>query len=94
MARARADLEHTLVRLDSELLQDARLHFGCPHELPAIPFTDAQWSLHVGERERAVGRRYELFALDDEQQIEHRLVEHVPGSHLLLNHVEARLFDV
>ena len=38
--------------------------------------------------------RHELFALDHVQQVEHVLVQHVPRTDLLFDHVEAGLFDI
>jgi len=54
----------------------------------------AQGKLHVGKCERAVLRRHELLALDERQQVEHRLIEHVPRADLALDHVRPRSFDV
>jgi hypothetical protein len=49
---------------------------------------------HVDKGQRLVGQRHEIFALDDRQQLQHMGVEHVPGADLLLDHVEAGLFEV
>ena len=38
--------------------------------------------------------RHVVLAAHGEQEVEHVLVEHVPRADLLLDHVEARLFDV
>jgi hypothetical protein len=38
--------------------------------------------------------RDEVLALDDGEQFEHARIQHIPGADLLLDHVEAGLFDV
>jgi len=98
VARAGADLQHPLVRLDLQLLQEARLHLGRKHRLAAVVGAvrrgQAQRHLHVGERQLPVLRRHELLAPDHQQQVEHGLVEHLPGADLLLDHVVAGALDV
>ena len=54
----------------------------------------AERDLHVGEGEPGVRRGDELLALHLEEQAEHGRVEDVPRPDLLLDHVEAGLFDV
>ena len=67
----------------------------CPYRIIAgVDFADPQRDLHVGEGERPVRRRHERLTLDDEQQVQHRLVEHVPWPHLLLDHVESCLLEI
>jgi hypothetical protein len=56
--------------------------------------TTAKRYLEIGEREIAVSRRHELLALDRRQQVQHVRIQHVPGTHLLLDHVEACALDV
>ena len=41
-----------------------------------------------------MGGRNEILAAHREQEVEHVLVEHLPGANLLLDHVEARLLDI
>jgi len=53
-----------------------------------------QRHLGVDEGQRAIRRRDEVLALDHREQRQHALVQHVPGADLLLDHVEAGLFDV
>jgi hypothetical protein len=77
------------VRLERQLLHDARLHLGLHHRLPV-----AQRDLQVGEGEGCMLRRDEILALHLEQELEHGRIEHLPGADLLLDHVEARLLDV
>src|SRR5579859_2153613 len=89
IAAAGADLEHAVGLAQGKLLQHARLESGWPH-----PLAFADRDLHVAEGQRAMRRRYELLARHDVEQVEHVLVEYVPGPDLLLDHVEAGLFDV
>ena len=89
VAAAGADLEHAVGLVHVELLQHARLELGLPH---ALAF--AERDLQVGERERAVLRRHELLARHDVEQVEHVLVEHLPGADLLLDHIGARLLEI
>ncbi|MPN51547.1 hypothetical protein SDC9_199195 [bioreactor metagenome] len=89
VAAAGADFQDLVGFLDAEFLQHLGFDFRGQHGLAA-----ADRDFHVGEGQVAIGRRHEIFALDDEEQVEHFRVEHVPRTNLLLHHVEARLFDV
>src|SRR6185369_8713850 len=89
VAGAGADLEDALVALHRELLEQPRLDLRLEHRLAV-----RQRHLRVDERERAVGGRHEVLALDDREQRQHALVEHIPWADLLLDHVEAGLLDV
>jgi hypothetical protein len=88
VARAGADFQHLFVLLHLQLLQHACFHARRQHA-----FAFGQGQLHVHEGQRLVGQRHEVFALDDRQQGQHFRVEHVPGADLLLDHVEAGLFQ-
>jgi tetratricopeptide (TPR) repeat protein len=83
---ARADFEDAVRFTHVELLQHARLELGLPHPL-AFP----KGYLQVGEGKRPMLRRNELLARHDIEQIEHVLIQHLPGADLLLDHVGARL---
>jgi hypothetical protein len=89
IAAAGADLEHPLVLARRELLHDARLDLR-RHHLLALADRD----LHVGEGERATGGGQEVLARHGVEQVENRLVEHLPGADLLLHHVGACLIEV
>ena len=89
VARAGTDLEDALVALHAEFLEQPGLDLGLQHRLAA-----RQGHLGVDERHRAIGGRQEVLALDDRQQRQDVLVEHLPGADLLLDHVEAGLLDV
>jgi hypothetical protein len=88
-AGARADLEHGLVALHLQLLQQTRLELRREHVLAL-----GQRHLGVHERQRAVGGGHEVLALDGGEQLEHGRIQHLPGPDLLFDHVEAGLFDV
>ena len=60
----------------------------------SIVLAVAERDFHVGKGQRAVLRRHEVFAVQAQQQVEHVLVEHVPGPDLLLDHVEAGAFEI
>jgi hypothetical protein len=89
VAGAGADLEDALVALHRELLEQPRLDLRLEHRLAV-----RQRHLRVDERERAIRRRHEVFALDDRKQRQHALIENFPRPDLLLDHVEAGLLDV
>jgi hypothetical protein len=54
----------------------------------------ADGNFQVREGEGAVRGRHELLARHEIEQIEHVLVEHLPGADLLLDHVGARLLEI
>src|SRR5450631_1822058 len=89
VARSGSHLVHALVGANAELLQDARLDLRLHHR-----FAVAQGNLEVGEGEVAALRGDEILALQLEEEIEDLGIEHLPGSDLLLDHVEAGLLDV
>jgi hypothetical protein len=89
VARAGADLEHPLVLLQGELLQQPRLDLRRKHGLTA-----GQRHLGVDEGQTGAARGHEILALDDGEDREHVLIQHLPGADLLLDHVEAGLLDV
>ena len=60
----------------------------------SISLAVAERDFHVGERERAVGAGTKSSRRTAEEQVEHVLVEHLPGADLLLDHVEARAFEI
>jgi hypothetical protein len=70
-------------------LQDATFDLRCEHRLPV---TDRH--VHVGKREIAVFRRDEGFARHPGHRVEHAQVEHVPGAHLLLDHLAPCELDI
>ena len=87
IAASGADFQHAVGALaHGQLLEDPRFHLGLPHALAL-----AERDVDIGEGERAVLRKNELLARHQVQQIEHVLIEHLPGADLLLDHVEARL---
>jgi hypothetical protein len=89
VACARADLEHAIALPQHELLQHARFHLRRPHPV-AVP----ERQFEIGQRERPISLRHEVLAVHGKEQVEHARVEHVPGTDLLLDHVEARLLVV
>ena len=95
-AGAGADFQHLLVLGHGQVLQQARFDARLQHHLAGGDggFAVLQRNLQVRKGQRAVLRRHEVFAPHGGQQVEHVGVEHVPGTNLLLDHVEAGLFDV
>ena len=79
-----------------QVLQHARFHARRQHDLAGGHglFAGLERNFQVGERQRAVRRRHEVFAPHGRQQVQHVGIQHVPGTDLLLDHVEAGLFDV
>lgn len=53
-----------------------------------------QRNFEIRERDVAIRGRNEIFTLDDRQQFQDVLVQHIPGTDLLFDHVETRLLDV
>ena len=94
VARAGADFQHAVRLGQLQFLSQARLDLRGQHVLPGVDAVDLQRDLQVGERQRAQGRRNELFATHIEQGLQHIGVKHVPGADLLFHHVEAGLFYV
>jgi len=70
-------------------LQQASFEHGLEHDLAM-----AKRQLHVGEGEALQRLGHEVLAPHRAERAEHALVEHVPGAHLLFDHVVAREFDV
>ncbi len=87
-AAARADFEHPFILAHREFLQDARLYLGGEHVLAA-----GQGNFGVHEGQTAIGRGHEVFAAHAAQQFEDAGVQHIPGTDLLLDHVETGLLD-
>ncbi len=75
--------------LHRQFLQHARFDARRQHVLAS-----RQRHFEVDESQFAVDRGDEIFTLDDREQIQHVLVEHFPGTDLLFDHVETRLFDI
>jgi hypothetical protein len=88
-ARAGADLEHGVGLGDAQRLQDLALDHRLEHDLVA-----ADRDLDVGEGQLAMHGGNEFLALDRHQEVEHVLIQHLPGADLLLDHVEARFLEV
>jgi len=61
---------------------------------PVRSGVDDQRDLHVGECHRPVDRGHEVLPPDREHQVEHVLIQHLPGTDLLFHHVETRAFEV
>ena len=89
VAAAGADFEDRVGCLDIQHLQQAPFRLGRHHDLVV-----AQGDIDVGKGEGAVFFRHEIFTGCRAHHIQHSLVEHVPGTHLLLDHIEAGLFDI
>jgi hypothetical protein len=51
-------------------------------------------TVHVGEREVAIIRRHERLARNPFHRVEDAQVEHVPGSHLLFDHLATCGLDI
>src|SRR5262249_1148890 len=92
VAAAGTDLEHALVLSHGQLLKDSRLDLRLPHAL-ALLCTFVQRNFQVREGEIAVQSGDEFFTRHRVEQVEHVLVEHLPWTDLLLDHVEAGLLD-
>jgi hypothetical protein len=71
------------------ILQQPGLDLGRQHAARG-----RQRQLDVDEGLVAVRLGHEVLAVHDVQQLQHAGIEHVPGADLLLDHVEAGLFDV
>jgi hypothetical protein len=91
VAGAGADFQHVLVLLHRQRLQGVALDDGREHAGTRRP---AERNLRIGKGQPAMGRRHELFALDHEQYVEHVGIQHLAGTQLLLDHVEAGLFEI
>lgn len=89
MAGGGADLEHLLVALHLQLLQQTRFDLGREHAPRG-----GQRQFDVDEGLRPVSLGHKVLAVNDLQQLQHAGIEHVPGADLLLDHVEAGLFEV
>jgi len=89
IAAASAHFEHPVGGLGRDFLDDARLDLGRQHGL-AVP----ERKLQVGEGERPVLLRNEVLPVQHVEQVEDLLIQHLPGADLLLDHVEAGVFDV
>ncbi len=92
IAAAGAHFEHTLVFLHRQFLQNARLHLGLHHAF-ALVCALVQGNFQVRESKRPVLDGDKLLATHHVQEVEHVLVEDLPGADLLLDHVEAGLLD-
>jgi hypothetical protein len=95
-ARAGADLEHGLVALHLQRLQQPRLDLGLEHAGADLHRVAARQQRHHGvdEGQCLHRRRHEVFAAHGGQQVEHGRIQHLPGADLLLDHVEAGEFGV
>jgi hypothetical protein len=89
VAAAGADFENLVGFLDTQLLQHLGFDLRRQHQLAA-----AERDFHVGESQVAIGRRREIFALDDEKEVENLRIQNIPGTDLLFDHVEACLLDI
>ena len=83
------DLEHAFGARRRSGLQNASFHNGLHH---AFVVTERQ--AQIGKRQIAAGRRHEVLAAHRGQRFEHAAVQHVPGTHLLLDHVVPCEFDI
>jgi hypothetical protein len=88
VAAAGADLEHVVGGLERQVLHQTSLHARRQHA-----GVTAQRQLQVGEGQGAVRLGHEGLARHARQQVEHAGIEHLPGADLLLDHVEAGLFQ-
>jgi hypothetical protein len=71
------------------VLQHARLTAGRQHAL-AI----AQGRFLLNKSQCLVGQRHKVFPFDERQQAQYFGIRHVPWPDLLLDHVEAGLFQI
>ena len=89
VAGAGADFQHLVRLTHRQFLQNAGFEFGGQHG-GAV----AQGDFQIGEGQILVGSGDELFPLDHAEQVQHGLIQHVPGPDLLFDHVEAGFFQV
>ena len=89
VARAGANFQHLFMLLHGSVLQQSRLQARREHALAV-----ADRDLHVNKGQRLVRQGHKVFALDHGQQVQHLVVQNVPWTNLLFDHVEARLFEV
>ena len=82
VARAGADLEHSISRTDRQRLQDPALQARCEHHL-----TSSDRNRYIGEGDGTVCGRHERFARHTAENIEHAPIEHFPSADLLFNHL-------
>ena len=85
-AGAGADFERAVAALERERLQQPPDDARTQHVLSA-----GQRHFGIREGEKALFDRDEPLARHVAQQPEHAFVEHVPGTHLLLDHLFARV---
>ena len=89
VAAAGADLEHAVGGIQLQRLQQPRLHPGRHHHLAVA---DGHADVGVGEGAVVVGN--EGVARRALHEVQHGLIQHLPGADLLLDHVESGLLDV
>ena len=89
VAASRPDLEYLVGLAQAQLLNHARLDLWRQHDLAVT-----EWNFQVCKREIAIRFGYEFLTLERQQQVQHALVENLPGTNLTFDHVEACLFEV
>ena len=93
IAAASADFEDAISRFDGQFLQHARLEFRRQHLFIGSGAGD-QRNFHVKKRKATVLRQHKFLTAHLEEQIQYLRIEHIPGPDLLLDHVEAGLFNI
>ena len=89
VAAAGADFERHVGGFELQRLQDPAVYLGRQHRLSM-----GQRNRRVGERHVARLRRNVILALNVPHGGQNAFVEHVPGMHLLFDHLLAGDFDV
>ena len=85
---AGADLEHALAAHRHERLQRAAFDRRFQHGLAM-----ADRDRRIRERDAAVGLGHEVLARHGGERVEHARFQHVPGAHLLFDHLPAGSFN-
>jgi hypothetical protein len=89
VAGERADMQHGVTFAQIQVLDEPGFDAGCEQRTALV-----QGNFEVHEGLGLVCGRNKVFTADGGQQLQNRDVQDIPGADLLLDHVEAGLFDV
>jgi hypothetical protein len=89
VSAAGADLQDPVLGSDLQFLQHPAFQFRLHHHLPV-----SERNPEIREREVAPGGGDKVLARHRGNRVQHLLIQHVPGTDLLLDHVDSRLVQV
>src|SRR5690606_11838076 len=93
VTRAGADFKHAVGGLELEFLGKASLDLGRKHGFARVDRIDDQWQFDVGEGKTLHGGGNIALATDFKKCLQHPGVKDIPGTDLLLDHIESSAFD-